>query len=155
MVISPYWDQDYGTWVVDDEAVGLVKEPFVLGVPEIIDDLVKDIPNARNGFRLIFATQPFPKYQREFVWQREDSGGNWYKVSGQPMEGWLCPALFKYFNTAPDKIYVKAECIGGKFNNEPIDEAALKDKIEKLERLVGKLTLENELLKKGRQPPLS
>jgi transposase-like protein len=37
----------------------------------------------------------------------------------------------------------------GKFNNEPIKEAALNDRIEKLERLVGKLTLENEFLKKG------
>lgn len=35
----------------------------------------------------------------------------------------------------------------GKFNNELTVEAALKDKIEKLERLVGRLTLENEFLK--------
>jgi len=25
------------------------------------------------------------------------------------MEGWLCPALFKYFEKAPKEIYVKAE----------------------------------------------
>jgi len=37
----------------------------------------------------------------------------------------------------------------GKFNNEPDNEASLKDRVEKLERLVGKLTLENEFLKKG------
>ena len=43
----------------------------------------------------------------------------------------------------------------GKFNNEPIAEAALKDRIEKLERLVGKLTLENELLKRGLQNSLN
>ncbi len=43
----------------------------------------------------------------------------------------------------------------GKFNNEPTQEAALKDRIEKLERLVGKLTLENEFLKKGLQHSLS
>ena len=28
-----------------------------------------------------------------------------------PMEGWLCPALFRYFPEAPDEIYVKAESI--------------------------------------------
>ena len=39
----------------------------------------------------------------------------------------------------------------GKFNNEPTEEGALRDRVEKLERLVGKLTLENELLKKGLQ----
>jgi len=43
----------------------------------------------------------------------------------------------------------------GKFNNEPTAEAALKDRVEKLERLVGRLTLENEFLKKGLQNSLS
>jgi transposase-like protein len=43
----------------------------------------------------------------------------------------------------------------GKFNNEPTEEAALKDRVEKLEQLVGKLTLENEFLKKGLQHSLS
>jgi len=42
----------------------------------------------------------------------------------------------------------------GKFNNEPTAEAALKDRVEKLERLVGRLTLENEFLKKGLQNSL-
>jgi len=43
----------------------------------------------------------------------------------------------------------------GKFNNEPTAEAALKDRVEKLERLVGRLTLENEFLKRGLQNSLS
>jgi transposase len=43
----------------------------------------------------------------------------------------------------------------GKFNNEPTEEGALKDRIEKLERLVGRLTLENEFLKRGLQNSLS
>ena len=43
----------------------------------------------------------------------------------------------------------------GKLNNEPINEAALQDRVEQLERLVGKLTLENEFLKKGLQNSLS
>jgi transposase len=43
----------------------------------------------------------------------------------------------------------------GKFDNEPVMEAALQDRIEKLERLVGKLTLENEFLKKAYQYKLS
>jgi len=41
----------------------------------------------------------------------------------------------------------------GKFNNEPAEEG-LKYGIKKLERLVGKLTLENELLKRGLQSSL-
>jgi hypothetical protein len=42
----------------------------------------------------------------------------------------------------------------GKFNNEPSEKGALQDRIEKLERLVGKLTLENEFLKRGLQRSL-
>ena len=43
----------------------------------------------------------------------------------------------------------------GKFDNETVKEAALQERIEKLERLVGKLTLENEFLKKAYQRKLS
>ena len=43
----------------------------------------------------------------------------------------------------------------GKFNNEPVAEAALKDRIDQLEKLVGKLALENEFLKKGLQNSLN
>jgi len=107
MVIAPYWYQ--GTWVFDDDSVGLNREPFVSGVPEMIDDMVKDIPNARQGFRLTFSASPFPGYQREFIWVREEYGGHWYRMEGQLREGWLCPALLRYFEIAPEKIYVKAE----------------------------------------------
>jgi len=43
----------------------------------------------------------------------------------------------------------------GKFNNEPNEEAAVRDRVEKLERLVGKLTLEIEVLTRGWQHSLS
>ena len=46
-VIHPYKDQ--GTWVFDDPAVDLVKEPFVAGADEIIDRLTADIPEAAVG----------------------------------------------------------------------------------------------------------
>ena len=55
MVIYPYCEQY--TWVFDDERVGLVREPFVQGVPEMINVLVADIPNAAQGFRLLFFCQ--------------------------------------------------------------------------------------------------
>jgi len=49
----------------------------------------------------------------------------------------------------------KKQYARGRFENEPNEEAALKDRVEKLERLVGRLTLENEFLKKGLQQSLS
>lgn len=107
MVIQPYWYK--GTWVFDDESVGLNQEPFVAGVPEMLDDMVKDIPNALKGFRLTFSALPFPNYQREFTWIKEEYGGHWYRFEGQKKEGWLCPAMFRYFERAPEKLYARAD----------------------------------------------
>jgi hypothetical protein len=109
LVIAPYWLESVATWVFDDEAVDLVQEPFVSGVPDMIDDLVADIPDARQGFRLLFSSAPFPGYQRKLEWVREEMGGNWYSSKEPEGEGWLCPALFRYFDEAPNEIYVKAE----------------------------------------------
>jgi hypothetical protein len=106
-VIAPYWYN--GTWVFDDSATGLKREPFVGGAPEMINVLVKDIPDAKNGFRLTFSAQPFPGNQYKLTWLRGESVGNWYRIDNPPMEGWLCPALFKYYREAPKSLYVKAD----------------------------------------------
>jgi hypothetical protein len=145
IVIEPYWYQD--TWVFDDASKGLDKEPFVQGIPEMIDVLVTDIPNPRAGFVLLFSAQPFIGYQVELTLVREEYGGHWYKVKDLEAEGWLCPALLKYFDAAPESLYIKAEPGRGRYTPTEVD--ALKDRIEKLEQVVGRLTLENESLRKG------
>lgn len=109
-VIAPYWHA--GTWVFDDASRGLCQEPFVMGIPEMIDDLVRAIPDARSGFRLLFSAAPFPGYQRRVERVREEMDGNWYRADEPPIEGWLCPALFKFFDTAPPAIFVRAEPMG-------------------------------------------
>ena len=64
--------------------------------------------------------------------------------------------LCRRYNISSSLLYYwKRQYSRGKFNNEPTEEAALKDRVEKLECLVGKLTLENEFLKKGLQSSLS
>jgi len=107
LVIAPY--KHAGTWVFDEPARGLKQEPFVAGIPQMIDKLVTDIPNAEQGFRLIFSAQEFPGYTHKLVWRRKDTSGNWYYCPQFNQEGWLCPALFKFFNEAPKTIFVKAE----------------------------------------------
>ena len=107
MIIVPY--QYGGTWVFDDPAAGLKREPFVAGVPAMMNYLVRDIPGATNGFRMLFSTQPFPGYQKKLTWLRPEGGGNIYRMEDPPMEGWLCPALFRYYREAPKALYVKAE----------------------------------------------
>jgi hypothetical protein len=77
----------------------------------MINDLVIDIPNSNEGFKMLFSASPFPGFQRELIWQRSDFEGNWYKMVNTDKEGWLCSALFEYFNKAPKHLYVKAEAI--------------------------------------------
>ena len=105
MVIHPYkYDE---MWVFDDEKVGLIQEPFVSGADEIIERMVIEIPDAEAGFSLLFAGEPFPGYQLKFDWRRAELSGNWYYNADLDREGWLCPALFKYFDVAPKEFYAQ------------------------------------------------
>jgi hypothetical protein len=106
-VIAPYKYE--GMWVFDDPSVGLSKEPFIAGIDTMIDKVVASIPDADKGFRAIFSATPFPGADFKLEWRREESGGNWYYSDQFKMEGWLCPALLKYFPSAPREIYVKVE----------------------------------------------
>ena len=78
----------------------------------MIDKLVQDITDADAGFLMTFSGAPFPGYSVHLEWKREEFGGNWYFCETLSMEGWLCPALLKYFESAPLNIYVKADAIG-------------------------------------------
>ena len=73
-------------------------------------------------------------------------------LSGESRPAQLC----RRYNISRSIVYHWKEQYGrGKFDNEPTEEAALRDRIEKLERLVGKLTLENEFLKRGLRNSIS
>ncbi|HEY0683869.1 MAG TPA: DUF6717 family protein [Steroidobacter sp.] len=105
IAIHPYMTQ--GVWVFDDAAVGLREEPFISGADVIIEHMVADIPNAKDGFTLIFSGSAFPGYQLELEWVRADMSGNWYRSQALGMEGWLCPALLKYFESLPARLYAQ------------------------------------------------
>jgi hypothetical protein len=105
IAIHPY--KCGGLWMFDDPRVGLIQEPFVSGADKIIDEAVAGIPNAESGFTLLFSAMPFPGYQIEFEWCRAELSGNWYSSAALGMEGWLCPALLKYFESPPPKIYAQ------------------------------------------------
>ncbi len=110
-VIHPYRCE--GMWVFDDERAGLVREPFVSGADTVIDRMVEVIPGAADGFTLIFSDKPFPGHQLVLEWRREEHDGNWYYAADLDMEGWLCPALFKYFDAAPASIYTQFKAKAG------------------------------------------
>jgi hypothetical protein len=107
LVIHPY--KVGGVWVFDDPRVGLAQEPFVAGADEILDRMVEGIPDAESGVTIFFSASPFPGSQHEFHRRREEHDGNWYYSPQYDIEGWLCPALFKYFDEAPERLYAQVK----------------------------------------------
>ena len=103
-VIAPY--KHHGMWVFDDPRVGLVQEPFVSGADTMIDRVTADIPDVASGFVLVFSAAEFPGHHFVLEWRREEGGGNVYYSQQLAIEGWLCPALLRYFERPPARIYV-------------------------------------------------
>ena len=109
-LIAPYrWN---GLWVFDDPQVGLHREPFVSGADVIITHATAHIRDADAGFLLVFSDQTFPSFTNAFIRGRPEGGGHWYKSPSLNMEGWLCPALLKYFDKAPEFIYTEFRAKG-------------------------------------------
>jgi hypothetical protein len=75
----------------------------------MIDRVVADIPDAEHSFILIFSSTPFPGHQYRLNWRREEGGGNRYYAPLLDMEGWLCPALLKYFPEPPKQLFVQTK----------------------------------------------
>jgi hypothetical protein len=116
-VIYPYKTKG-GGWSFDDEEVGLHGEPFVAGIPEIINSIV----GKRRKFTAYISHSPIPEYTghlrkmrgsefKKLVWARSKSEviSGWYILEETGMAGWLCPATLKYFKDYPDDIYFKIE----------------------------------------------
>ena len=57
MVIALYKYQ--GSWVFDDPATGLLREPFIAGIDTMIDEAVAKIPNAEKDFEPFSAPPSF------------------------------------------------------------------------------------------------
>lgn len=106
-VIAPY--RHLGMWVFDDARVDLVQEPFISGADAIIDRAVAHIPDAQSGFLMLFSSSPFPDHELRLEWRRVEMDGNWYYSPELDMEGWLCPALLKYFDEAPRELFVQVK----------------------------------------------
>jgi hypothetical protein len=115
-VIMPYkWN---GLWVFDDALVGLEKEALVCGIDDMLDRLTEGILNRGKGVLCVFSDVAFPGHMIELTWLRHgDKGtGDWYYCEQFGMEGWLCPALLKYFKRPPVKIFARITAKPGRRN---------------------------------------
>ncbi len=106
-IIAPYKYLDI--WVFDDAKKGLVQEAFVGGADTIIDLLTNHIPNATAGFVLVFSGAEFPGFQHRVEWRREEGRGNIYYSPDLQVEGWLCPALLRYFDAPPAELFLRVK----------------------------------------------
>jgi len=106
-VINPYLYS--GVWVFDDPAKELDKEALIGGMPEIIELACQklNIKNPEDGFVAVFSKDQFPGAIIKLNWIREEMSGNVYEWSEAKLEGWLCPALLKYFDKPPNAIYIQ------------------------------------------------
>ena len=106
-----------GTWAFTDDDYDLLNEPFVAGIPEFIDHIIKQSENVYEDskFLVTFSKTQFPTATFELKFDRDDMGGAWYncqpcdeaenpKIEG---EGWLCPATLNYFEDFPRSIFVQ------------------------------------------------
>lgn len=101
--------KENGMWVFDDEQRGLLREPFVAGADDVIEVASSLIPNAEAGFNLLFSEHPFPTAQIQLDMKERGSNtsGNTYYCPQLKLDAWLCPALYKYFDVAPEHIYAE------------------------------------------------
>lgn len=125
------------TWLFDDEARGILREPFVMGASELIQKyLNKKGIKKRKNVPLVFSNQEFPNaeviltctekcyptrlvgYTKKLVAGRmvdvsvrePDTTASATSAWYTDQEGdkcWLCPAQIKFFGEVADKIYAK------------------------------------------------
>lgn len=110
--IQPW--RDNGVWKFDDPTRNLSAEPFVCGMNEIIDYYAIESGIRLRDFchaRITFSPLPFPNHQSKLVVIGPDESmvGTWYRDSITGLEGWLCPALFKFFPVAPDTLFFRID----------------------------------------------
>lgn len=97
------------TWAFTDLNRDLKDEPFVCGMPEIIDYFIENFSDpAKETHRIIFAAQNFPYSHGKLIKGEMELGGAWYSYKNS-MKGWLCPATLKFFKEHPDELYLKFE----------------------------------------------
>jgi hypothetical protein len=114
-----YWlvEGDQGFWVFDFPSLAVEKEPFVSGIPEILEMLLAPDPVAleeikRKGFVILFDGHskecPDALKSQGIILNklRAESGGTIYQLEGTSFEGWLCPVLNKFFSESPERIFV-------------------------------------------------
>lgn len=103
--IYPY--KEFNTWFFDDVDFHIYHEPFVMGVSEMIDNILHKKGINDKQIKINFSTEKFADADVTLFKTSDLEEGAMYEISENKESGWLCPALFKYFQMAPEKIYIQ------------------------------------------------
>jgi hypothetical protein len=98
----------FGIWAFDDEMRGLKNEPFVGETNNLLDKMAIESGydlNDNPQVALLFAATEFPDYQCDLNLIETSPTGTTYRDQISGIYPWLCPAMFKYFPEAPEKMY--------------------------------------------------
>ena len=94
-------------WFFDDPSRGIYLEEFVEGVPDLIIELAEDPKVTR--IQLEVSTIPITKANGALHRITEEdtlqSEGVFYSMGS--LKGWFCPTFWKYFDKAPDTLWVR------------------------------------------------
>lgn len=101
-------------WCFDDEHHNIVREPFVMGMSEIISSY---LPEDTEHCNIMFSNEPFPNSEH-LILESEEYNGGWYRVESNNMRGWLCPVTRIYMQGIPKDIYFQVNEYKHKFNLE-------------------------------------
>jgi len=90
-----------GLWCFDYPELGIVLEPFVEGMTELIDAVLAEKPETLEHPVLVFSEvfTPATRLRLEWMESRESADGPWnrYHCPDLDLSGWLCPCLLKFF----------------------------------------------------------
>lgn len=97
------------TWVFDDRSKGIKNEPFVAGVPTVIDQILLRKQITDSSVMALFSGEDFPGTDVALEFEKLDKNGAWYQLNG--MRGWFCPCFWNYFDKKdpPKKLYISLE----------------------------------------------
>lgn len=96
------------TWVYDDPTYERIAEPLVANADVLLDKIMQHQLGyvTRKPGVVSFSDRHFPGSVYGTLIDSTQLG-SWYELNGE--RAWLCPALFDYYPTAPQQLYVKVE----------------------------------------------
>ncbi len=110
------WHKKDKCWVFDIPFAGIIDEPFVDGMPELIEHHLKRVKGKlehakKYGVCVLFTEAKLKPAEfadgiyAKLARREEDNGGCWYWDAQAKKHGWLCPNLYQYFTSPPKQIH--------------------------------------------------